>query len=475
MPSDPTASSAATPASALDLAAAYRRGDTDPETVVETLLERIEALDAEVGAFVTVTADEARAAARAATEAFRGPGADALPPMFGIPTALKDLTPTAGVRTTYGSAAFADLVPDADGSTAVRVAAAGMIILGKTNTPEFGLPCYTEPDVAPPARTPYDLDRGAGGSSGGAAAAVAAGLLPVAPGSDGGGSIRIPASSCGLVGIKPTRGLIRGTPEEIDVSGLAVPGSLATTVTDAAALLDVLALTGHRMREACGRAPGRLRVARFSDPVISDVPPAPEVLAAYEEMSRMLVRLGHDVVDVAPPFGPDTVAAFETAWFVGAASAPVPPEREELLRPLTRWERERGRAATGTEYAAALLAMRQAEQRTLEAYEDYDVVLTPTLGQLPAPVGSIRNDGDPAADFEAQKAFTPYTSVWNVAGVPALSLPTGWTDGGLPVGTMIAGKPGAEPLLLSLAAQVEHECSAPGNPWRRPRTVVGAR
>ncbi|MGH1565099.1 amidase [Mumia sp. DW29H23] len=463
------------PSSALALAAAYRSEEADPVSVVDTLLERVAALDAEVGAFVTVTADEARAAAVAARDALRGPGADALPPLFGVPTALKDLTPTAGIRTTFGSAAFADLVPEMDGSPAVRVAAAGMISLGKTSTPELGLPCYTEPDVAPPSRTPYDLTRGAGGSSGGAAAAVATGLVPVAVGSDGGGSIRIPASSCGLVGIKPSRGLVGGTPEEIDVSGLAVPGTLALTVADAAALLDVLALTGSRMQDACGRAPGRLRVARFCDPVISELPPDPEVVAAYEDMSRLLVRLGHDVVDVPPPFGPETVAAFETAWFVGAASVPVPPEREELLRPLTRWERERGRAATGVEYASALLAMRQAEQRTLEAYAAYDVVLTPTLGQLPAPVGSLRDDADPAADFEAQKGFTPYTSVWNIAGAPALSLPTGWSSGGLPIGTMIAGKPGSEPLLLSLAAQVEHECSTPANAWRRPSTLMADR
>lgn len=463
------------PASALELATAYRQGETDPVMVVEALLARVEALDAEVGAFVTLTADEARASAEAAREALRGPGADALPPLFGVPTALKDLTPTAGVRTTFGSAAFADFVPEADGTAAVRVAAAGMISLGKTSTPELGLPCYTEPDVAPPARTPYDLDRGAGGSSGGAAAAVASGLVPLAVGSDGGGSIRIPASSCGLVGFKPSRGLVPGTPDEIDVSGLVVTGPLARTVADTAALLDVLALTGRRFADACGRASGRLRVARFADPVIGALPPDPEVLAAYEDVSRLLTDLGHDVVEVAPPFGPETVEAFETVWFVGAASAVVPPEREELLRPLTRWERERGRAATGTEYAAALLAMRQAEQRTLEAYAPYDVVLTPTLGQLPAPVGSLRNDADPAADFAAQKDFTPYTSIWNIAGAPAVSLPTAWSQDGLPIGTMLAGAPGADALLMSLAAQIEDASSAPGNPWTRPQTLVTAR
>ncbi|WP_370615077.1 amidase [Mumia sp. Pv 4-285] len=461
--------------SALALAAAYRAGTTDPVVAVDALLERTAALSDEVGAFVTVTADQARASAIAARDALRGPGADALPLLFGVPTAIKDLTPTAGVRTTFGSAAFADVVPEDDGTVALLVASAGMISLGKTNAPELGLPCYTEPDVAPPARTPYDLTRGAGGSSGGAAAAVASGLVPVALGSDGGGSVRIPASVCGLVGIKPTRGLVPEMPSEIDVSGLVVPGTLANTVADAAALLDLLALTGSRMLGASRRAPGRLRVGRFHAPVISDVPPHPEVVAAYEDTSRLLERLGHDVVEVDPPFGPETVAAFETAWFVGAASAAVPLEREELLRPLTRWERERGRAASGVEYADALLALRQAEQRTLAAYEDYDVVLTPTIGQLPAPIGSLRDDSDPSADFEAQKAFTPYTSIWNVAGCPALSLPTGWSAAGLPIGTMIAGRPGHDALLLSLAAQVEDALSTPGNRWSRPRTLVRPR
>ena len=191
-----------------------------------------------VGAFITTTHDRARAHARRLTEA--GPPDDA-GPLWGVPTGIKDLHPTAGVRTTFGSAAYDDFVPEESDDLVVTVEAAGMPSLGKTNTPEFGSPCYTEPDVAPPAVTPWDSTRSAGGSSGGAAAAVAAGLLPVAPGSDGGGSIRIPASCCGLVGLKPSRGRISGAPRYGDPVGLATPGTLARTVRDAAALLDVLA------------------------------------------------------------------------------------------------------------------------------------------------------------------------------------------------------------------------------------------
>ena len=219
-----------------------------------------------------------------------------------MPTAIKDLNPTAGVRTTFGSAAFADYVPEVSDDVVLPSRPPGMASLGKTNTPEFGSPCYTEPDVAPPAVTPWDRTRTAGGSSGGAAAAVAAGLVPVAQGSDGGGSIRIPASCCGLVGLKPTRGRISGAPMYGDPVGLATAGTLARTVRDAAALLDVLA--GRRRRRpvlgaaavrrpflaACDRDPGRLRVARFITPVIADADVDPECVARLGATRRALLE-----------------------------------------------------------------------------------------------------------------------------------------------------------------------------------------
>ena len=455
---------------ALEQGGLVRRGEVSPRELVDHYLERAGRLDT-VGAFVTLTPDLARERADAL-----GPPDDDASPLFGVPTAIKDLNLTAGVRTTFGSAAFADFVPDVSDNVTVSLEAAGMVSLGKTNTPEFGSPCYTEPDVATPAVTPWDRGRTAGGSSGGAAAAVAAGLVPVAQGSDGGGSIRIPASCCGLVGLKPTRGRISGWPVYGDPVGLATAGSIARTVRDAAAMLDALA--GRRPGDpfwapaasgtflaACDRQPGRLRVARFVAPVIADTPVDPACVRAWEDASRLLESLGHEVVDVEVPLPRESVATFETCWAVLTALSVVPPEKEHLLRPLTRWLSERGRAVSGPEFGLAIGAMRRYAAGALEALAPYDAVLTPTLATPPLPVGAMRNDADPEADFEAQKAFTPWTSAWNVTGMPAVSLPLHWTDDGLPVGVMIAARPAEEELLLALSAQVEAAA-----PWadRRP-------
>lgn len=455
---------------ALEQATEVRRGVVSPAELVEHYLARVERLSDEVGAFVTVTGDLARDRARALG---RTPVADRAGPLWGVPTAAKDLNQTAGVRTTFGSAVFADFVPDVSDEVVLRLEAAGTVSLGKTNTPEFGTPCYTEPDVAPPARTPWDLGRTAGGSSGGAGAAVAAGLVPVAQGSDGGGSIRIPASCCGLVGLKPSRGRISGAPVYGDVVGLSTAGPLARTVRDAAAMLDVLAGPalgdptwapplpgGETFLDWCDRPPGRLRVARFATPVITDVEVDPEVLAGYEAASRLLEELGHDVEDVEVPMSRDAVPVFETCWAVGAAAS-VPPGRDADVRPLTRWLAERGRAVTAPDYALAVGELRRVAAATVRALAPYDAVLTPTLAQLPAPVGALRDDEDPARDFENQKAFTPWTSAWNVTGLPAVSLPLHHTGTGLPVGVMLAGRPAQDHRLLALAAQVEEAA-----PWR---------
>jgi len=470
---------------AIDLAAAYRRRDTSPREVVDHLLARIEAYSDEVGAFITVTAAAARQAADAATERLRHSPAVA-PPLLGVPTAIKDLNQTAGVRTTFGSVVTADTVPRVSDELVLRVERAGLISLGKTNTPEFGSPCYTEPEVAPPARTAYDLARSAGGSSGGAGAAVAAGLLPLAQGSDGGGSIRIPASVCGLVGLKPSRGRVSSAPVYGDVSGLSAAGPLATTVRDAAMLLDAMAgpaigdpawaaplAKGDSFRQHCDRPCERLRIARFSDPPIADGPVHPDVLAGYERATSLLVQLGHRVEDVELGLPGSTVQLFETVWSVGAASWPLPDAAEARLRPLTRWLRERGRAVSGPDFAAALVGMRQVAADVLIRLSPYDAVLSPTLAQPPALVGGLRNDADPAADFAAQKRFTPFTAVWNVTGMPAVSLPLHWTPQGLPVGVMLAGRPGADAQLVRLAAQVEAACTVDGR-WPHPQTPFTA-
>jgi amidase len=454
---------------ALEQGDLVRRGDVTPLELVDHYLERADT----VGAFVTSTPDRARAQAGALAAAGRPDDAG---PLWGVPTAIKDLHPTAGVRTTFGSAAYDDFVPEVSDDVVLTLESAGLPSLGKTNTPEFGSPCYTEPDVAPPAVTPWDPRRTAGGSSGGAAAAVAAGLVPVAPGSDGGGSIRIPASCCGLVGLKPTRGRISGAPMYGDPVGLATPGPLARTVRDAAALLDVMA--GRRVSDpswappplgsflsACERDPGRLRVARFITPVITDSAVDASSRRAWEEASTLLAGLGHEVEEVDVPLPPEAVPTFELCWAVLTALSAAPPGREHQLRPLTRWLSEQGRAVSGPEFGLAIGELRRFAAAALLALAPYDLVLTPTLATLPPFVGALRNDDDPAADFEAQKRFTPWTSAWNVTGMPAASLPLHWTDDGLPVGVMLAARPAEEELLLSLAAQVEAAA-----PWvdRRP-------
>jgi amidase len=459
---------------ALEQGSVIRSGEVSPSELVEHYLARIERLSDQVGAFVTVTDQLAQAQAKLAG----GAVGDDSSPLYGVPTAIKDLNLTAGVVTQFGSATMAGHVPEVSDEVVLRMEAAGMISLGKTNTPEFGSPCYTEPDVAPPARTPWDLDRMAGGSSGGAGAAVAAGLVPVAQGSDGGGSIRIPASCCGLFGLKPSRGRISGGPMYGDPVGLGTSGPLARTVRDAAAMLDVMA--GPAVGDPfwapplpsdesylgwCDRPPGRLRVARFLEPLIADAAVHPECVRAYEDATRLLVSLGHDVEEIDVPIPPEAVGTFETCWAVLTTLSPAPPGSEDRLRPLTRWLQERGRAVSGPQFGLALGDLRRIAARALARLAPYDVVLTPTLAQPPLRVGEIRDDADPARDFENQKAFTPWTSAWNLTGMPAVSLPLHMTPDGLPVGVMLAARPAQEHVLLALSAQVEAAA-----PWfdRRP-------
>ncbi|PWN00915.1 amidase [Nocardioides silvaticus] len=466
---------------ALEQGALLRTGEISAVELTDHYLDRIERADREVpdfvaGAFAFRDADLARARAREVAAV--GPVGEGASPLAGVPTAIKDLNLTAGVPTSFGSPVFADYVPDVSDAVTLALEAAGLVSLGKTSTPELGSPCYTEPEGRPPAVTPWDTSRMAGGSSGGAAAAVAAGLVPVAQGSDGGGSIRIPASCCGLVGLKPTRGRISGFPMYGDPIGLATSGSIARSVGDAAALLDVLAgrrasdpfwapEPGGTFLDATRREPGRLRIARFVQPVIADVEVSVESRQAYDETSRLLADLGHSVEDVPVPLPPEAVATFEVCWSVLTALSvtPLPPERRDLLRPLTRWLGERGEAVSGPEFGLAIGRLRQLAAEALIRLAPYDAVLTPTLASPPLPVGAIRDDADPAADFEAQKRFTPWTSAWNVTGMPAVSLPLHWTTDGLPVGVMLAARPAEEELLLSLAAQVEAAA-----PWseRRP-------
>ena len=462
---------------ALEQAAAVARREISPVELVEHYLSRIDSLSEELGAFVTVTADEAIAEAREKENFLCSRKdlslQDGLPVLYGVPVAIKDLNLTAGVTTMFGSAVMRDFVSPVDDHVVTRIKQGGMIVLGKTNVPEFGLPCYTEPDVAPPARTPHDPSRSAGGSSGGAAVSVAAGLAPIAQGNDGAGSIRIPASVCGLVGLKPSRGRVSNGPIFPDTNGLGINGPLARTVADAAALLDVMAgyMPGdpwwapplpenETFLSFTRRPPGRLKIGRYIDPVVPGAVVDPECKKAWEDSSRLLEELGHEVIDCALPFSVDLIPHFEIIWAAGAASLPVAPHDEPKLRALTRWLRERGRQAAATEYLGAFGAAQASARQAVESTLSFDVVMTPTLAQLPAPIGFFRNDEQPEMDFEAQKRFTPFTATYNLTGQPAISLPLHWTPDGLPIGIQFIGRPAEEGLLLSLAAQLEE-----AGPW----------
>lgn len=467
---------------ARELAGAIRSGQTSPSEVLDHTRERISALDQKVGAFVTPTPELAAEQAARAEERLSAAGDDRLPPLLGVPLPIKDLAMVAGVPMHAGSAALPDFVPPVDDGIVIRFREAGSLMVGKTNTPEIGLPCYTEPDIAPPARTPWDLTRSAGGSSGGAGAAVASGIVPIAHGNDGGGSIRIPAASCGLVGLKVSRGRISTGPNGVDGPALATNGVLTRDVRDTALALDVLTpgwpgdtarLPGPQTTflDACERREQNLRIGVVTTPFITPVAPVhPEALTAVERATTALAELGHHVAEAPVPFEAEKWLPFLEVWSVMAAGAPIPADAEHLLVPLSRWMRERGRGVDALTYADAISAGQQLARESAAAWQDFDVILTPSLAQPPAPLGSIRNDEDPESDFWAQCAFTPWSSTWNVIGRPAISLPVHHAavdDGGpgLPFGVTLGAGLGEEERLLSLSAALEEAL-----PWagRRP-------
>jgi amidase len=463
--------------SVIELAAAIRAGELSPVEITEHYLERIDRLSDQVGAFYTVTHELAREQAAKAektvAEARRSGGESALPPLTGVPIPIKDLNMVAGVRLTYGCALLSGNVATEDDYVVGALRSAGIVITGKTSAPEFGLPCYTETRIGPPARTPWDLSRSAGGSSGGAAAAVASGLAPAAQGSDGGGSIRIPASVCGLFGIKPTRGRISGGPLMPDLAGLSTDGPLARTVADAALLLDVMTGNhpgdmytqpplpeGESFLAHARREPGRLRIARSLHNAVPGADVHPDCIAAYEEASALLASLGHDVEDIELPFGSDAVPQFEALWYSMATLAPIDPAQEGELLPLTRYLRGRGQQLKAPELLFAQAYLQAIIRPAVSMLNGYDAVLSPTLASPPVPVGYF-DEVEPAENFERQKRFTPYTAIYNLSGQPAVSVPLHWTVGGLPIGVMLAGRMGEETTLISLSAQLEA-----ARPWR---------
>ncbi|QTX05189.1 amidase [Agromyces archimandritae] len=459
---------------ALELHGALQRGETSPVDVAGHFLARTERLNPVYGAFATVTPELALERAR---EVERMPKAL---PLWGMPLGDKDLNDRAGVPSGYGSRASAGFVPEVSDDLVRAVDAAGAVSLGKTATPEFGQPCYTETRVGPPARDPWDASRGAGGSSGGAAAAVAAGMLPFAPGSDGGGSIRIPAASCGLVGVKPSRGRVPAGSGLGSPGGLVVAGPLAHTAADAALLLDgLIAPGGYPARHPYAvRAPGgdgpflgaairgegrfQLGVCTASPwDDVADIRLEPEARAGLDAAVRAAVAAGHGMEELAPAPEPGYAEAFIALWQGSAAAIPVDGERLGLLEPLTRWLLETGRARPVRRFAEAQAWLAGFERRTIERFAPYDAVLTPALASLPPAVGSWDLE-DGARNFAQQVRFTPYTSFVNVCGLPAITLPTAFTESGHPVGVQLIGRPGGEATLFAIAAQLERRLGVAG-------------
>jgi amidase len=448
------------------------RGEITPTELVTHYLDRIARLNPLLGAFTTVTADAAME--RAADLATLVPRTAAL---WGIPFGDKDLSRRAGVRTTFGSRLFADFVPEESDEIVEVLDAAGAISLGKTNAPEFGFPSYTESLVADPARNPWNTELGAGGSSGGAAVAVAAGLLPVAPGSDGGGSVRIPAAATGLVGFKPGRGLVPAGSGIASLAGLVTTGPLARSVADAAMMLDAMiggseypyALRSPTWDDgpllgAATRGEGRFQLGVMTtSPWDSayDIRISPEATAALELAIAEFSAMGHGIEDIALEPDDTYSPAFRTVWQAGAASVPAEGEQLEMLEPLTRWLVERGRELTARQLGEALAALTAYERSVIRQFRGYDAVLTPALAQTPRPIGWYSND-DPELNFAQQCQYTPFTSFANVTGLPAIVLPVAQTSDGLPMGVQLVGKPGGEAVLLALGAQLERRIG-----WQR--------
>ncbi len=450
---------------AVEQARLVRSGNVSSVELVELYLERIGRLDPELNAFVTVCADEALTVAATIDST---PG-DA--PFRGVPIAVKDLAATAGIRTTYSSRAYANHVPDFDTAVVRRLREAGFVILGKTNTPEFGTVAFTESDLNGATRNPWNRELTPGGSSGGAAAALAAGFTPIAHGTDGGGSIRIPASCCGVVGLKPSRGRVSSAPFG-SLEGLSTAGPLSRTVEDAAHLLDILA--GYEpgdpwwappperpFAETATEPPPRARIAATSSPPI-DVPVDPACVVALRSTAALLAELGHEVREDTPPWREaDFFERFIDVWQVGPALYPVD---DALMTSLNRGLVATARESSAADYARAVAWLQATARRIVAFWESVDIVLTPTLACPPVPIGWQNVDG-PVAQLMRNTEFTPFTAVANLTGLPAISLPLHWTPDGLPIGVQAIGPPAGDELLIRLAGELEA-----ARPWahRRP-------
>ena len=459
----------------LDLARLVQRGDVSAQELFDAALERVRRHNPQLNAVVTPLDEAARA------ELARG-----LPrgPFQGVPFLVKELVASvAGAATTASSRLYAGAVASADSEIVARWRRAGLLIVGKTNSPEFGLSPATESLLYGLTRNPWRLDLSPGGSSGGAAAAVASGMVPLAHATDGGGSIRIPASCCGLFGLKPTRARVSAGPEGGEgLSGLAHQHVVSRSVRDSAAALDAIAgpLPGDPYAAApperpfldeVGRAPGRLRIA-FARTAPTGVAVDADCVAAVEDAARLCEQLGHHVQEASPEF--DALALERGFQDVFAANTMANIARATggglcdpaLVEPLTYALAERGRRLSAADHILNLHALHRQGRRIAAFFQRHDVWLTPTLAQTPRAVDhfDIRS-GDEQRWMQQLGDYLPFTYPFNVTGQPAASVPLYWSAEGLPIGCQFAARYGEEGLLLRLCAQLEA-----ARPWfhRRP-------
>lgn len=457
---------------ALGLAQLVKSGKVSAVELAEEAIGRIEKHNPALNAVVTKIYDQGRAAAKAPSDG----------PFKGVPFLLKDiLGDHEGVPTQSGSRFMSGMPATRDSTLTARFKKAGVVILGKTNVPEFGLLPTTESAFYGPAHNPWNPDHSTGGSSGGSAAAVAAGIVPIAHANDGGGSIRIPASCCGLVGLKPTRGRNPLGPDLGDVmGGLIHEHIVSRSVRDTAAMLDCT--HGHEVGDPyyappverpfldeVGRNPGKLRVA-FSVTALDGKKVHPECVKGVEETAKLLADLGHEVVEAAPQLPMEMLSgAFMALWAAGLAvqidvqammTGRTPSDNE--FEGLTWGLYQAGKQITAVQYQMAIAQVQMMSRQMAHFMEAHDVWLTPTLGAPPLKLGTIDiHERDPQKAFAPVIDYVPFTALENATGQPAISLPLHWSDDGLPVGMMFAGRFGEEALLLRLAAQLEQ-----ARPWK---------
>lgn len=463
--------------SATDWAAAIRRREVSPVELTDLYLDRIDRLDPQLNAFCFRADDEVRASAKIAEDALMATPADELGPFHGVPLPIKDLNDVRGWPTTYGSRGGSSNAVADDCLVVARFRAAGFVFLGKTNTPELGTISCTENDRFGATRNPWDTSRTPGGSSGGAGAAVASGMAPMAHASDGGGSIRIPASCNGLVGLKPSRNRISTGTNSIE--GFATDGVVSRTVADTAAALDVLAApdplfwynappTSRPFTELARRAPGRLRIGVSATPSV-DLPVDAEVLAAHAAAVELLAGLGHEMVPVelSMPDPERFTEAFTIVWNTGSAGLPIDVT---AMEPLNVALRNMALGLDSIKYVEAVYRTQLMSRPIIEPFgRDFDVLLTPTMACLPPAVGSVWDNAaiDPIMPLLNSYPMAVFTAIWNIAGLPAISLPLGRSGTGLPIGVQLVGGAWQDALLLQLATQIEQAA-----PWAAARPPV---